>query len=585
MRDTANPSDGEHMSLRGKTLIFTGIVFTCAILVLYATSRTILLDGFVRLEEQSTSRNVERVLDALSNDLTNLNSVADDWAAWDDTYAFIENPNEDYIQSNLVNGTFTGLRLNFMLFIHSSGQLVFGKAFDLENEEEIPVPLSLLEHLSADCPFLRHPNPKSNIAGILLLPEGPMLIASRPIVTSESKGPVRGTLLMGRYFDSTEIERLAEITHLSLALQRFDDAQMPPDFQAAKASLSEETPIFVQPLNAETIAGYALLKDVYGKPALLLRADMPRDIYGQGQATTSYFLLSQLLVGLAFGATTLVLLERQVLSRLLSLSRSIRKIGASGNLSARVPAAGKDELGSLAGGINRMLEALEGAQRELQLNEKWLATTLKSIGDAVIATDAEGHVTFMNSVAESLTGWKQEEAVGKPVGDVFNIINEETGEQAENPVKRVMREGIVVGLANHTALIAKDGTKIPIDDCGAPIKDDEGNIMGAVLIFHDITERRRAEEALREAEAKYRTLVEQLPAITYIVGFGEVNRTVYISPQVESLLGFSQDEWLADPELWIKQIHPEDRERVLAEVRSRDASGESLDVEYRVLTR
>ena len=138
-------------------------------------------------------------------------------------------------------------------------------------------------------------------------------------------------------------------------------------------------------------------------------------------------------------------------------------------------------------------------ERKLKESEQWLATTLKSMGDAVIATDAEGFVTFMNPVAEALTGWNQEEAVRKPLKKVFNIINEITGKQAENPATRVLREGIIVGLANHTALIARDGIKHPIDDNGAPIRDHKGNITGVVLVFRDITEKRKMEEELLKA--------------------------------------------------------------------------------------
>ncbi len=140
-------------------------------------------------------------------------------------------------------------------------------------------------------------------------------------------------------------------------------------------------------------------------------------------------------------------------------------------------------------------------ERKLRESEQWLVTTLKSIGDAVIATDAGGFVTFMNPVAEALTGWNQEDAAGKPLKKVFNIINEETGKQAEDPATRVLREGVVVGLANHTMLIARDGTKYPIDDSGAPIRDDKGNIMGVVLVFRDITEKRNMEEALLKVDA------------------------------------------------------------------------------------
>jgi PAS domain S-box-containing protein len=137
---------------------------------------------------------------------------------------------------------------------------------------------------------------------------------------------------------------------------------------------------------------------------------------------------------------------------------------------------------------------LEGQQRE------WLQVTLSSIGDAVMATDSNGRITFMNAIAQSVTGWTQEEAVGKPIETVFNIVNEDTRRAVDSPVTRVLREGIIVGLANHTVLIRKDGAEVPIDDSGAPIKDNEGNLIGVVLVFRDITERKRADEAVRRWE-------------------------------------------------------------------------------------
>lgn len=128
-----------------------------------------------------------------------------------------------------------------------------------------------------------------------------------------------------------------------------------------------------------------------------------------------------------------------------------------------------------------------------QEQRQWLDTTLKSIGDAVIVTDAEGRVTLMNSVAESITHWKNKDASGRPLPEVFRIVNEETRAEVENPVTKVLRAGTIVGLANHTVLITKDGTETPIDDSGAPIKDEEGKIIGVVLVFRDIQERKHAE--------------------------------------------------------------------------------------------
>ncbi|MGC2424619.1 MAG: PAS domain S-box protein [Nitrospirota bacterium] len=139
-------------------------------------------------------------------------------------------------------------------------------------------------------------------------------------------------------------------------------------------------------------------------------------------------------------------------------------------------------------------EERKRTEEQIRLQNEWLSVTLKSIGDAVIATDREGNVTFMNAVAERATGWKSSEAEGQPLGKVFNIINELTREPAENPVTRVLSEGRVVGLANHTALISKTGDEIIIEDSAAPIRDANDSVIGVILVFHDVTEKHRVQE-------------------------------------------------------------------------------------------
>jgi len=146
--------------------------------------------------------------------------------------------------------------------------------------------------------------------------------------------------------------------------------------------------------------------------------------------------------------------------------------------------------------------ALHKHKLEIQIkeNKQWLETTLKSIGDAVIATDEKGFVKFMNPVAEELTGWKQDEAIGHDLKEIFCIINETTRKPVQNPTEKVLQTGKIEGLANHTLLIKKDGREIFIDDNAAPIQDDQGNIRGVVLVFRDISEQRRIESQLRQAQ-------------------------------------------------------------------------------------
>jgi PAS domain S-box-containing protein len=146
----------------------------------------------------------------------------------------------------------------------------------------------------------------------------------------------------------------------------------------------------------------------------------------------------------------------------------------------------------------------------LKESEQRYRTTMMSVGDGVIATDTEGRVEMMNPVAEVLTGWKQAEAHGKSLEEIFRIINEETRQTVENPVRRVMREGIVVGIANHSVLIAKDGTEHPIADSGSPIRNEKNDITGVVLVFRDQTQERMAQNVLQESERKFRETLKNL---------------------------------------------------------------------------
>ena len=183
---------------------------------------------------------------------------------------------------------------------------------------------------------------------------------------------------------------------------------------------------------------------------------------------------------------------------------------------------------------------VEERTAELVKSEQRWATTLGSIGDAVISTDIECRITFMNAEAEALTGWTLALAFTKPVTEVFNIINEYTRRKVEDPVSRVLKEGIVVGLANHTILVRRDGTEVPIDDSGAPIRDCGGKIMGVVLVFRDITERKQVEEAMRKSEEKYRSIVETANEGIWIVNADR--RTTYVNNKMAEMLGYSAHE-------------------------------------------
>ncbi len=207
-----------------------------------------------------------------------------------------------------------------------------------------------------------------------------------------------------------------------------------------------------------------------------------------------------------------------------------------------------------------------------------LRVTVQSVGDAVIATNRAGKVTVLNTVAEQLTGWSRRDAMGRDVNEIFHIINELTGEPAVNPVMTVLACGTMQGLANHTALIARDGTRRSIADSGAPIRDGEDNIIGVVLIFRDVTDERKAEDALRESEQRYRTLANAGQALVWTSGLDKGCN--YFNEPWLLFTGRTLEQELGNG--WTEGVHPEDFDRCLKTYVTAFDRRERFSMEYRL---
>ena len=193
----------------------------------------------------------------------------------------------------------------------------------------------------------------------------------------------------------------------------------------------------------------------------------------------------------------------------------------------------------------RDVTAQKRAAAELAAQQAWFQITLASIGDAVIASDPEGHVTFMNGTAERLTGWSSAEADARPLHDIFRIVNEKTRQPVENPAALVMRSGRTMGLANHTLLIGRDGHERPIADSAAPIRDVSGRILGVVLVFRDVTDQRRSEEALAEQREWLETTLESIGDA--VIATDVHGRVVFMNPVAEHLTGWRAAAALGRP--------------------------------------
>ncbi|MDB6127266.1 MAG: domain S-box protein, partial [Verrucomicrobia bacterium] len=237
----------------------------------------------------------------------------------------------------------------------------------------------------------------------------------------------------------------------------------------------------------------------------------------------------------------------------------------------------------VAGWLRRLLFGITRSYREAhsaaERRAAELQVTLTSIGDAVIATDGEGGVEFLNPVAEALTGWTDAEARGRPLPEVFRIFNERSGVMVDNPVERVLRENITVGLANHTVLRSRDGQDRAIEDSAAPIRSQDGAVRGAILVFHDVSARREEERLLEDSEERFRLLAQMVSLQVWTAGVD--GNFDYANEECEKYFGADLNrEALGN--VWEQFVHPDDRAAALRAWKTSISTGQPFETEFRL---
>jgi sensor domain CHASE-containing protein len=272
-------------SLRQKTLLIIVLTMFGAVGSLFWLSRIILLHGYAHLEEDFAKENLERASSALTNELNTLDRTTSEYAAWDQSYAFLHGTNPSYVKSEFPASTFQQLKVSFVVILDNSGHKVFSKGFDLANGGEASVPEGLDENLKTGSSILNHKSLDSRVMGILMLRDGPVLVDSRPVLTSEARGPIAGTLIMGRALDLAEVRQLSEMVHTPLTVQRLDDLNPNADFPLDRSAAPEQSSIHIRAMDQDSLAAYQELDDIYGRPAIVLRIILQRKIYEQGQTT------------------------------------------------------------------------------------------------------------------------------------------------------------------------------------------------------------------------------------------------------------------------------------------------------------
>ena len=476
------------MSLRGKTVLIVLVALVCLVGGLFSLSRLVILRGFSNVEDDFARQNLDRASSALSNELESLEHATDQYADRDFTYNALRSGHPEKIGTEFTGPAFEQLRVNFVVALDDKGRKVFASGFNLAGMEAAPPPADLDRHLRFGSPFLLHNGDASDVKGLLMLASGPVLVDSSPVLTSNAGGPAEGILIMGRSLDADEITRLSEMTHVSVEIERIDSPAKRAELGVGRASA--DPAVFLRSGQDDSLAAYEVLPDVYGRPAGVLRILLPRTIYEQGKTSSLQFLLLLIATGFAFGAIVLYLIERVVLSRMADLSDNITRVGTSGNLAARVPVSGQDEVAYLGTAVNGMLEDLERVQKARHEERTRLAVMIDNMPAIIWTTDTDLRFTYRTGAALETLGFRADEALGKTLFQHFGT------EDPNFPLIAAHRKA----LAGATLSFELEWQKRSFDCYAQPLRGPQGELIGVIGVALDVTDRKHLTDQLRQSQ-------------------------------------------------------------------------------------
>jgi len=387
------------VSLKAKIVLILLVVVLFYAAVDYGVQRWVIAPSFVQLEREEARKDLRRCEEALQREIHLLHRFCHDWAAWDDTYAYVQNRNDEYRKSNLIPGSFIDNNLNLIYVVDLDRQVVWGKVRDLDTGDTIPVAeVPTSQTWPADHPLLQFtttdkPLRECGLKGVFMTAHGPMLVSARPILTGENTGPVRGTLVMARFLSDDVVNTIAAQTRVDFRLWPATSPDIPPEDRDAIPTISPGAPYVLREHGTSALDVFAAFPDIQKQPALLMRARVPREITAMGGRAVFYAFASLLAAAVIVLVALYVAIGRVIVNPLQRLTTHAVAVGESDDLTARLSLRRSDEIGVLAREFDRMVEGLGEAR-------KAMVDTARRVGMAEVATGVLHNVgNVLNSVS------------------------------------------------------------------------------------------------------------------------------------------------------------------------------------------
>jgi diguanylate cyclase (GGDEF)-like protein/PAS domain S-box-containing protein len=507
------------MTLQRRVLLIFSASFVCLLVALYVVSLVILQRDIAATERADATQSLQASRGILKQRVEQLNQRFADWAAWDDTYEFVENRNGRFIGSNLQAESLNLLHINAILFLNRQGQIVFGTGFDETKKRREPVPQSLVQFVQAAPHLRRFSQLTDSHSGLLMLNGRLMILAFRPIITSKLSGPIRGTLVVGRYLTTADLHNLTQWSGIAFTVRPVTDNTLPPFVQqqlnvqpAQQGDINTNRPlaqsriIVTQPVSRERLSAYTVLTDISQRATLLLQVDLPRTAYLNGLQSLRYLVAALFTSALVFGLVTLGSIRRLVLAPLITISQEVSEVRDKGDVTARVAVVGDGELSSLAHDINGMLATLEDAQHQVRENEERYrsATQHSAVGVALVSFD--GHFLQTNRSLCRLLGYEEEELHLLTFQDITHPDDLDGNLQKAQQ----LIEGEIKTYQMEKRFYHKEGHEVWGLLSVSLVHDKAGKPLYFVSQVQDISSRKSAELLLQVAHEELTLRVEEL---------------------------------------------------------------------------
>jgi sensor domain CHASE-containing protein len=417
------------MTLRSKITLILLCVFILFGVVDFGIQRFIIFPSFLALEREEAVTDVKRSVEALQREINFLDFLVWDWAAWDETYEFIETRSDAYIKANLILETFADDDLNLLYFVNTSGKVIWGETRDRQTEithlpefpgDALPVSHPLLSYKAENKPLS-----EVKVAGVYNTGKGPMLISSRPILTGQSEGPIRGSVIIGKYLTDKIIKKLVEQTQVDFLIFPILDGALPEPLKEMPGRITAESRYLIESTGPDYLHAYTTLADIKGEAALLLKAKLPKKISAKGYASMRYAMYSILAAGFGVLIVMFLLLHFSVFGPVKDFTDHVKSIGKTNDLSASFSIKRRDEIGILAHEFNKMVDQLNKFQTELEQMVKKRTTELTIANERLHQEIKERKQAEKKARAseEKLASSKRMESLGLMAGGIAHDLN------------------------------------------------------------------------------------------------------------------------------------------------------------------